>query len=464
MAPGTYWLVETNPPEGYSRDYTKHRVDLNPGETKKVPLSDAPKSNLKLTKSSTDETIINGNGCYSLEGAVYNVYSDEACKNKVGTLTTDKDGNTNTIEVDAGTYYAKEETASPGYALCEDVHKISVEAGKTGTFTCKEQPLNDPFALTLNKADADTGNAAPQGIASLAGAVFEVDFYPNTEGNTSGDPFKKWYFQTDETGWLNCSREPCLINTDLFQSDQLYKDDKGNIIYPLGTYTIKEVQPPKYYQMSGTMKFKNPNITGSADVTEGLTVMVKEGSDGKAHVYNGAAMDAGSITAENLALSVYDNIYRGSVNVIKYDTDGKTPLAGVSFKLVGDDGSEYTGTSDEDGNVVFDKLIPQHYVLTETSTVDGHTLLKDNIDITIPLEMTEDEVNAQNADMNKAVWDEVAGKYCFYDVTYEVSNTVNFSVPMTGGSSGFLYAGLAAAFAMIGVSVFFIMRKKKSNE
>lgn len=199
-------------------------------------------------------------------------------------------------------------------------------------------------------------------------------------------------------------------------------------------------------------------IEGSADVTEGLRFVIGEVNDKPQVLYGDRR-----ITAENLALNVYDNIYRGSVNVIKYDTDGKTPLAGVSFKLVGDDGSEYTGISDEDGNVVFDKLIPQHYVLTETSTVDGLTLLKDNIDITIPLEMTEDETKAQNADMNKAVWDEVAGKYCFYDVTYEVSNTVNFSVPMTGGSSGFLYAGLAVAFAMIGISVFFIMRKKKSN-
>lgn len=94
-------------------------------------------------------------------------------------------------------------------------------------------------------------------------------------------------------------------------------------------------------------------------------------------------------------------------------------------------------------------MIPQHYVLTETSTVDGHTLLRDNIDVTLPIEMTEQEANAQGADLTKAVWDEQTGTYCFYDATYEVSNSIKFIMPVSGGDQSLLFAVLAFSFTLI---------------
>ena len=234
---------------------------------------------------------------------------------------------------------------------------------------------------------------------------------------------------------------------------------KNNVVFPVGTYHVYEIQPPKYYQMSGTIRFSNSNISGSASVTEGLTFMVEDKGG-----YAQASFDGTYISAANLSLNVYDEIYRGSVKVLKYDSDGKTPLAGVSFKLVGDDGSTYTGTSDSSGTILFDELIPQHYVLTETATVDGHQLLKDNIDIDIPLEMSWSDIGYYNADRSKAVFDAIADAYCFYDITYEVSNAVNFTVPTTGGNPKILYTALAIAFAAMGTGVVIIMKRRKARE
>lgn len=450
---GTYYVKEISAPNGYTLNTKVYTAVIQDGKTTEIRAEDAPQSGVKLIKSSANTTLTNDNDSYSLKGAVYNVYSDENCTKQVGTLTTTADGTTNTItNLDAGTYYAKEVTASIGYALCTEVHQVTVTAGQTGTFTCKETPLNHPFALSLTKIDKDSKTA-------LEGAIFKVAFFADSTQTSSGAPTKTWYFKTDSNGKLVVNNASYLVNDDTFKSDELYKSG-SNVIFPLGTYKITEVQAPALYQLTGTMQFTSSSIKGSASVTDGLQLTIKDGLDGKAHVY----YDTEVVENADLSVTATNEICRGSVNVIKYDSDSKTPLAGVTFKLVGDDGSEYTGTSDENGNVLFDTLLPQHYVLTEVSTVDGHSLLKDNIDVTLPVQLTEAEAKEQNADTTKAVWDEATGTYCFYDATYEISNDVTFLIPMTGGNPIPLYAGLAAALALIGTGVYFIMRKKILGE
>lgn len=467
LAVGTYYVKETKAANDFELNDTVYTMKIEAGKTTTLgkkgtkSLSDVPYGKLTMKKESSDTNLTDGNSCYSLEGAIYEVYSDEKCTQEVGKLVTKADGSTNEISVAAGTYYVKEKTASSGYGLCDGtdgakdgIHKVTVEAGKKATFTCKEPPLNDSFALKLQKKDADTGKPEAVGTASLEGALFEVCYWDNTEGKTDGDPFRKWVFRTDEKGKMYCFDESYLVAEI---SDELYKSPAGKIIYPLGTYTIKEIQPPRYYQLEGTMKFTNSAVSSDeVDIKDGLKIVIDD-IDGKAQVICGGRI----ITAENLALDILEKVYKGKIKVVKYDTDGKSPLAGVSFKLVGDDGSEYTGTTNSNGEIVFEGLIPQHYVLTETSTVDGHTLLADNVDVNIPLEMTEEEAKDQNVDLSKAVWDEQAEAYCFYEVTYGVTNSIMPNVPTTGGTFGKLYAIMVIAFLMIGGSLYAILKKRK---
>lgn len=452
---GTYYVKETTAASGYELNPKVYTLKITSNTTTTLgsdnSVSDIPHGKLTLQKSSGNADLTDQNGCYSRKGAVYNVYSDSGCTTKVGELTTTDDGSTNTITIPAGTYYVKEKTASPGYMLCNGqlgdganasgVHTVNVTAGKTATVSCKEPPLNHPFALILQKMDAETKQPTAAGTASLEGALFQIDYYANTDGTATGTPFHTWVFQTDEKGRLDCSDESCLVKD---RSDALYRDVDGKIVYPLGTYTVKEIQAPRYYQLAGTMKFANRSE--EAGVTEGLKLVIVQGNDGKAQIVSGGS----TITAENLSIDAYDKVYKGKIRVVKYDTDGKTPLAGVRFRLVGDDGSEYEGTSDRNGNVLFENLIPQHYVLTEISTVDGHMLLKENIDITIPLEMTEKEAEEQGTDISKAVWDEAAGVYCFYEITYEVANATKLVIPVAGGTPGWLYVSMILAFVLIG--------------
>ena len=72
-----------------------------------------------------------GNSCYSKEGAIYGVYKEQACTTKIADLTTDAQGNSNTVEVDAGTYFVKEIKAPKGFVLDKKVHPVTVTAGRT---------------------------------------------------------------------------------------------------------------------------------------------------------------------------------------------------------------------------------------------------------------------------------------------------------------------------------------------
>lgn len=78
---------------------------------------------ITVKKTSANSAMTNGNSNYSLEGAVYGVYTDKACKTKVGSITTDANGNGKLSNLTLGTtYYVKETKASPGYKLDPNVY------------------------------------------------------------------------------------------------------------------------------------------------------------------------------------------------------------------------------------------------------------------------------------------------------------------------------------------------------
>lgn len=79
-----------------------------------------------VNKTSGDTTVTNGNGNYSLKGAVYTVYKNSGLTDVAGTITTDDNGNGWLNDIPSGTYYVKETKASPGYNL--DTKTYTVEA------------------------------------------------------------------------------------------------------------------------------------------------------------------------------------------------------------------------------------------------------------------------------------------------------------------------------------------------
>ena len=73
--------------------------------------------NAKLQKTSSNTSITDSNGNYSVAGATYGVFSDKDCTKQLATLTTDENGNTDVVEVKSGTVYIKELSAPAGYKV-----------------------------------------------------------------------------------------------------------------------------------------------------------------------------------------------------------------------------------------------------------------------------------------------------------------------------------------------------------
>lgn len=69
-----------------------------------------------------------GNSNYSLAGAQYGVYKDAGCTNRVAILTTDANGDSNTVEIPVGSYYVKEISAPAGFEVDSAAHAATVSA------------------------------------------------------------------------------------------------------------------------------------------------------------------------------------------------------------------------------------------------------------------------------------------------------------------------------------------------
>ena len=447
---------------------------------------------IKITKKSGDTDLSGNNKCYTLAGAEYTLYYDKQCQQVAGKGVTDESGIATIKDLVPATYYVKETKAPKGFDLCricggEDgkPHSVTIKENEIGEVECVDPPLNDPLALTLNKLDADTGLPEPQGLAAgLGDAIFKLEYWDNTDGSTSGTPKKTWFWKTNDIGQINFNNNSYLLDSyEDKASDDLYTKNEKNYAqdeesgefvettgalqytYPLGTYKFTEVQPPKYYNLDGTMQFAGSSE--EVNPKDGIVLTMKE-NEFKEIVYSSGT---DTVDVGNFNLNVKDKIYKCSLKILK--KDGSTPLSGVKFKLVGrneadENGNEIVleGVTDENGEYTFKDLIPQAYILTEITAQDGKNLLPDNINIDLPLDMTEEEANAVHADTAKAKWDKARNCWSFCDLTYTIDNGVRFSPPTTGGK-GIALGGVALGFALIGGGIAFNIyskRKKKDKE
>lgn len=225
---------------------------------------------LQLHKSSSNKELTAGNGCYSLSGTEYGIYTDKACTKKIGSITTNASGyGSYSKYVDASaSYYAKETKAPKGYELDETVYtfvnsgKKAADGTKIYSFSCTDEPVNDPADILLQKKNAVTGETTGQG---LAGAVFSIEYYAQEidkdynvkPGDTapalnSKNLKRTWYIQTNSDGLTRLDEK---YLSDDFLSDGLYYD--GNFVtIPIGTIVIKEVKAPDGYSLSDVVFYR----------------------------------------------------------------------------------------------------------------------------------------------------------------------------------------------------------------
>lgn len=270
-----------------------------------------------LQKTSAMSDITKNNDCYSLKGAEYSVYNNSSLSaaSKVGTLITDENGNSNTLNLNVGDYYVKETTAPKGYALDKKVYPITIKPGETYTLKVSDNPTMDPVGVLLGKVDKETNLNKPEGSLPLEGALFTVKFYegvqsdsdPAVEGKTAD---RTWIFRTNEDGF-------CYYEEKYLESgDELYLSPTKNPSLPIGTLTIQETKAPEGYLI-------NPDI---------YTIKITSNNNGSEFVYT---YNQPTIPEQSLDL-----------NIVKKEKGKEYAIEGAVFEHVKPDGTTETVTTD----------------------------------------------------------------------------------------------------------------------
>ncbi|CVH79241.1 Cna protein B-type domain protein [Clostridiales bacterium CHKCI006] len=284
--------------------------------------------NATLKKTSSNTSITDGNGLYSIAGATYGVYSDKDCTKQLATLTTDNSGNTDTVEVKAGTVYIKELSAPAGYKVDNTVYSLNVEAGKTATLNVSDTPKVTDTLIELFKIDMETQKDAPQGDASLEGAEFTWKFYVGhyTADNLPSEPTKTWVTKTiaekDSDGTIHYVSR--LSDEYKVSGDSFYTQDGKNVL-PLGTLTVEETKAPDGYLLDGAYM----QADGSEEQIKGM-YLTQITEDGDIAVLSGSNQ-----------CHVSDKVIRGGVKIQKRDLEtsdtkgqGSATLKDAEFEII----------------------------------------------------------------------------------------------------------------------------------
>ena len=257
---------------------------------------------------------------YSIAGATFGIFSDQNCSNQIGTLTTNENGETNEVEVTAGTVYIKELSAPNGYKLDTTVHSLKVEAGKTATLNVSDVPKVTETLVDLFKIDMETGKATAQGDAALAGAEITWHYYDGlyTKDNLPEKATRTWVTKTVAEKSSDGSIHYVTKLADAYKvsGDAFYTQNEKGVL-PLGTLTVEETKAPDGYLLDGDYMQAGDSIEQIKGMY--LTQIIE---DGELAVLSGSNQ-----------YSVSDQVIRGGVKIQKRDLETKDTKAQESATL-----------------------------------------------------------------------------------------------------------------------------------
>ncbi|WP_142312052.1 MSCRAMM family protein [Bacillus cereus] len=275
------------------------------------------KGHLQIKKvDENDENIV-------LKDAKFDVIDKD--NNVVATVTTNEKGIAEVKDLPLGDYFVKEINAPEGYIKVDTPVKVTIDNTNVIELVMKNTRKVENGQFKLLKKDSESGQLLP-------GAKFDV------------------------------------IDKDGKVVETIVTDDKGEALskqLPVGSYTLKEVEAPKGYELSSS--------SVSVDV------------------------EANKVVTVDVVNKKIPEKVTGQFEIVKVDAEDKTKvLSDAEFEVYKDGKKVDTLRTDKTGKVVSQKLEPGKYTLKETKAPQGYKLLKEEIEVVVEANKLV-EVQIENA-------------------------------------------------------------------
>ncbi|MCL2775092.1 MAG: SpaA isopeptide-forming pilin-related protein, partial [Oscillospiraceae bacterium] len=401
---GTGYIVEeVMPPENYLlSENSQQQAWLKADGTSVVELtfSNYPYGNLLVIK-------VDATTGKPLAGARFKVTdgTGAVAGSTNGEFVTDANGQFLVSNLKPGSYVVTELEAPQDYAIDTTPQTIHVGTdGKTYTLNFKDQPFG---GLIITKRDSVTKEP-------LAGAQFQIT---DSHGAFVGDSANGLY-TTDATGTIKLDhiKTGAYIVTEV-KAPTGYLTDNISQTVQVEYGTIKSVD--FYNQLLGGLLIKKYNSVTKEPLADaifkvtdiqGVVVGTSDGlyrtdETGTIYIYglkpggyriqemqapSGFLLDNTAQTVQILDEKMYSLEFFdqpvGSLQIRKFDSQSKQPLANAKFKVTTQDG-RFIGdyTTDATGYIQIPNLLPNFYVVEEVSAPSGY--LADSTPQTIELKV-----------------------------------------------------------------------------
>lgn len=406
----TYTILERTPPPGYVKDTTPHPFYLTYNAATMDVVDDPTTIRLTVKKkdSETNTSVAQGNA--SLAGAQYKVTYVNGTKTVENIVTTNSSGSATLRGLPIGvTVTVQEITAPAGYKLDSRVHTY-VTTTKTEKIEYDLEP--EDFTEDVFKGHIQiTKQIEMLGADAQLEQGAEYQVYLKSAGSYANA-------KDTERDYLVTGADGKSITKDL----------------PYGTYTLHQVkgvpgrefkdmdvdvhENGKTYEMTLTNELKYAPLkivkTSEDGNVAGFTFKVTRLADGYSKTYTTNAAgeiitdqmpvyvdadatqlyeykveeinvpdkyrtpDAQTVTltyGQTAEVSFYNQIARGSLEILKVDHDGVTPLEGAKFEITDDNGNVIaTETSGPDGKIKVESILYGKYHWSEVEAPKGYDL------------------------------------------------------------------------------------------
>ncbi len=414
LVPGKYTLEETKAPEGYKAVELKVEVNVVANEVvKQEVMNEKVLGQFEIVKvDANDKTKL-------LSDAEFTVYKDGK---KVAELKTDESGKAMSPKLPLGEYTVKETKAPAGYKISNKEWKVTIQNEKE---VVKVEAENEKLLGSLQIIKTDDKDQAKR----LAGAVFTLK---DAKGNVV-----KEKITTDKSGTVKVEGlvpgEYTLEETKAPEGYELTKqvihvtvdgekvvDVKVTNSKSLGQFEIVKVDANDKTKLLSDAEFevyKDGKKVEMLQTDKTGKVISGKLEPGKYTLKETKAPKGYKLLKEEIEVVVEANKVvqvqvenakeLGSLQVIKKDAESGKVLEDAEFKLKNENGQVVgeAKTTNKDGVVTFENLVPGKYTLEETKAPEGYKA----VEVTVKVNVVANEVAKQEV-LNEKVKEKITGQ------------------------------------------------------